>query len=145
MLYLGEVSTEECLRMFDPETPATIEEFGATDNGAWVGASDLPMIADVNDLITYLDGRPKLSLIDLTVKLGDEELSTHDDAEAQLDFRNEGDALAFLRKAVDDSAIEEIIDCLCANMGRYVTERNGRIHIFESFDAYLLALRAGIK
>ena len=139
LLYLGEVSTEECLRIFDPEARTTIQEFGATSReGEWVDESNLPAITNVNDLLMYLGGRPDLSLANVTVKLGDEQLSTHDDGEAHLVFRNEGDALAFLRKAVDDPALEEIVSCLRANPDRYVAERDGRLRIYETFDGYLI-------
>lgn len=61
LLYLGEITTEECLSVFDPASSVVISEFGASGgDGAWVSDSDLPAIRSVGELIAFLDDRPDL-------------------------------------------------------------------------------------
>lgn len=138
LLYLGEISTEECLAVFDPASSVTISEFGASGgDGGWVSGSDLPAIGSVGDLIKFLRDRQHLGLVDLSASVGDVKLSTHDDGEAKLTFPNEKQALGFLRNALDSSTVQSVISCLLRNKGRYVADQGGILKVFESFDAYL--------
>lgn len=139
LLYLGEVSTEECLHLFDSATRVTLSKFGATSvHGDWVAKADLPEIRTVSDLVGVLREQSHLSLVDLSVTVGQVELSTHDDGEAQLVFPDETDALQFLRDALDGSDAEIVIGFLLANRGRYVGRRGDGLLAFETFDAYLI-------
>jgi len=137
-LYLGEVSTEECLLVFSPMDPVAISEFGANSaDGGWVAASDLPAIKSVAELTKFLRDRPDLDLVDLTATIGHVKLSTHDDGEAQLTFPDEAQAVGFLRNALDSAMAEDVITCLLRNKNHYVAVRGGNPRTFDTFEAYL--------
>lgn len=138
-LYLGETSTEECLLVFAPEDSVAIAEFGATvRGGAWFDRSDLPPIANVADLLRFLQMREDLSLIDFSANVGAIALSTHDDAEAEIVFPDPLQSLAFLRQALDPTIAERVVTALLGNEGKYVVIGE-TVQAFETFDAYVAA------
>jgi hypothetical protein len=136
-LYLGETSTEERLETFALATPVEITEFGArSGDQGWVEGSRLPAIGSVEELLESLRVRPHLELVDVSAIVGEVKVSTHDEGEVQLTFPCEMQALAFLRTALGSGA-EDVISCLLQNKGRYVAERRGSLHVFETFESYL--------
>ena len=138
VLYLGEVSTEDCLELFDRATRVTLVEFGAASGArGWVSHGDLPIIGNVGDLISILRERSELSLVDLSATVGHVALSTHDDGEAQLVFPNEEDALSFLRVTLPDGS-EAVISRLLENPGKYIAWRGTVLQVFDTFDDYLV-------
>lgn len=75
--------------------------------------------------------------MDFSAIVGQVQLSTHDDGEAELTFPNEAQALGFLRKALATQAVEGVISCMLRNKNRYVADRGGDLQVFETFEAYV--------
>src|SRR5687767_36636 len=87
VLYLGEVSTEDCLRVLKPSEPVIVKELGATVGGkGWFDQDDLPHLEAVGELLTFLGARTEIEMFDFAAQTGDIRLSTHDDGEAELTF-----------------------------------------------------------
>jgi len=139
-LYLGEVSTVQCLSALPAHDPVEILEIGATGpNGEWIDRLDLPEKAVVVRLIDQLE-RSGLELIDFAANIGPVRLSTHDDGEAELRFRSEVQSLHFLRTALAPDLAEAVIRWLVEHPARYVTNRNGSWQAYATFEAYLAAV-----
>lgn len=137
-LYLGEVSTADCLGSLDRMDPITINDFGANDiGGGWISKSDLPAIGSVGELIQFLRDGHHIELIDFEASVGEFTISTHDDGEAQLTFPSEEQALNFLRHTLGPEKADRVIAYLLANRNRYVADHGDNFRSFETFEAYL--------
>lgn len=138
ILYLGGVSTIECLTHLPAREPVRIVEFGASlPDGRWMDAALVSEGAVVSELIDKLREAAEMSLVSFAADVGAVHLSTHDDGEATLRFRSEQEAVAFLRKALGSPLSTEVIPRLLDNPGRYIAKLKGAWTSFETFDAYL--------
>ncbi|HEX8619296.1 MAG TPA: hypothetical protein VF911_17065 [Thermoanaerobaculia bacterium] len=139
VLYMGEVSTIDCLERLPQADPVRILEFGATwPGGTWIDRLELSTDAVVENVVAKLKECPQeVAIVNFVARVGSVTLSTHDDGEADVRFGAQEDALAFLRKALPLVLSAELIPQLLKNLGRYVAKRQGLWKAFETFDAYL--------
>lgn len=136
-LYLGEVSTIECLQIFEDNSQATLIEFSANggDQG-WLGKEQMPSQTSILDWRKRLSSSD-FSLIDFTAEICGISLSTHDDSEGHFVFPNQESTLKALQELVGQSTTQTVFPVLLSNQGRYITCQNGRIAIYDTFDSYL--------
>lgn len=138
VLYIEGVSTVECLMYLPARDPVRVVEFGATlPGGRWVDAALLSGTTVVSELIDKLQEDTEISLVSFAADVGPVHLSTHDDGEAELRFRSQQEAVAFLRKALAPPLSTEVIPRLLKSPGRYLAKLKGTWTSFETFDAYL--------
>lgn len=145
-LYLGEVSTAEGLALFEESTAITIVRFGATGYACfdWATEADLPPLPTVGAVRGFIaENDTDLGLIDFEAQLGsDVSLSSHDDGECSLLFRERPAILVMLRRVVPPVHAEPVIQALLTNPGHYVTcDSTGIIGVFTTFEAYLASRR----
>lgn len=145
VLYLGEVSTEDCLRVLDPSAPLIVNQLGATVRGkGWFDADNLPDLEVVSELLTFLQARTEIEMIDFAAQIGAVRLSTHDDGEAALTFPSPSEALAFLRAALEPALAEQAIEALMKHPGKYI-ELGEPVQVFETFDDYVAASNSALQ
>jgi len=137
-LYVGEISTLECLNHFDSDARVVLVEFGANGGKTgWVSRDEMPAGASVSEwrrLISVED----IELIDFKVDIGATSLSTHDDGEAHLLFEHEHLALAFVELLMGHSEALKLVPLLVSNKGCYISCKAGvDTRIFPTFEAYL--------
>jgi hypothetical protein len=138
ILYLEDVSTIECLTYLPERDAVRIVEFGATmPDGRWMDPALLFGTAVVSELMDKLQENSEMSLVSFAADVGSVHLSTHDDGEAELRFRSQQEALAFLGNALASPLSAEVIPRLLESPGRYVAKLEGSWTSFETFDAYL--------
>ena len=143
-LYLGEVSTEECLRVFDPAEVVVVSELGANVPGdGWFDQDDLPRLGSVAAVLSFLRARKDIELIDFSAQVGQVRLSTHDDSEAQLDFTSTLDALEFLRRSLEADVAERAIHALLEHPAKYVV-LSKTLYAFETFEEYVAATNSSL-
>jgi hypothetical protein len=142
-LYLAELSTAEGLALFDPATPIAIASFGATSyrNLGWATEEDLPPLATAGAARAFLDAQPALGLIDFEALVGDDaSLSSHDDGECHLWFRERAALTEMLCMVVPAEHRGRLVHAVLTHPGRYVTLGDtGALVFFASFEAYLAA------
>ncbi len=143
ILYLGQVSTVECLERLPQSEPVELVEFGATlPDGGWTDRMVLRADTVVSELIDILKQSLDMSIVHFAVDVGATRLSTHDDGEAEITFSSQAAALTFLRRALTPALSGEVIPRLLENCGQYVTKHNGSWKVFDTFDAYLTEIRS---
>ncbi|MFC0682913.1 hypothetical protein ACFFGH_34225 [Lysobacter korlensis] len=137
ILYLGEVSTAECLSTFSAEAAVELLELGAESHGEWLSAGALPEAATVAWWLQRLDD-PSLELVDFSSRVGAISLSTHDDGEATFALASLEQAVGLLPQLVGDQLAATIAPKLVANPGCYISARGGQLAVHPSFEAYLV-------
>jgi hypothetical protein len=140
VLYLGEVSTVECLEQLPAAAPVTLIEFLASlPDGSWIAQLSISADAVLSELLRKLREDSQISIVDFAAKIGSIRISTHDDGEAELRFPSEEEALFFLRRALGPEVSAELIPRLTESRGRYVAKQDGSWKSFETFDAYVVS------
>jgi hypothetical protein len=141
-LYIGEISTSDGLAPFDPQTTITILEFGATgfEHLGWATERDIPPLRTAGEARAFLE-RDALGLITFSARLGDDiSISSHDDGECHIRFRQRKTLLAVLQQLVPPAHAGRILHALFSNPGRYlVWDGDGAVTTFATFEAYLRA------
>ena len=137
VLYLGEVSTAECLSKFPAEEFVVLLELGAESNGEWLSADALPKEAPVAWWLERLND-PSLELVDFSSRVGTVSLSTHDDGEATFALASLGQAVGLLPQLVGDHLAATVAPELVKNPGCYISARGGHLAVYPSFEAYLV-------
>jgi hypothetical protein len=137
VLYLGEVTTAECLSAFHPLEVVALLEFGAEAEGNWLSVESMPAQATVESWSVRLRG-DSLSLVDFTGRIGSIELSTHDDGEATFILASRREAIELLTQLVGAQVALGVAPYLEANVGCYISTRHGRLTSYPSFDEYLV-------
>lgn len=137
-LYVSELSTLDGLAMFPDSLPARVTEFGAHQPGGgnWVFAKDLPPVHNVASLRRLLLTLADITLVDFSVDIAGEELSTHDDGECHFIVGTDERATEIVHRLLGPAA-PAVIELLLANRELYVGIQNGTAQVFHSFDEYL--------
>lgn len=140
-LYIGEISTLECLDYFDSDARAVLIDFGANGGKTgWVSIDEMPAVASVSEWRQLLSAED-IELIDFKVDIGATSLSTHDDGEAHLLFEREHLALAFVERLTGHGEALKLVPLLVSNKGCYISWKAGvDARIFQTFEAYLAAV-----
>lgn len=145
-LYLGEISTADGLALFQPSTSITILEFGATgyERVGWATVQDLPPLRTAGEARAFLDAHEALGLIDFEARLGDDvTISSHDDGECHLRFRDRKALIEVLQQLVPEAHAGRVMHAVLTSQGRYVVcDPQGTITTFATFEAYLASSRA---
>jgi hypothetical protein len=136
-LYLGEVTTSECLSAFLPSEIVALSEFVAKAGDTWLFQESVPAEATVESWMDRLRD-DSLELIDFTARIGRIEISTHDDGEVSFILPSQRDALELLTQLVGSRVALSVVPFLQANVGCYISARHGRLTSYPSFDEYLV-------
>jgi hypothetical protein len=140
-LCASELSTSDALKMFAGAAPITITDFGAipaNDRQGWTSLKDLPPLATVESVISFLSHNDRMELIDFSASIGgDAMLSTHDDGEADFQFSDGARAIGVLQALLGQNAAPNVAETILENSGKYVSLENGEVAIFPTFDSYL--------
>ena len=140
-LYVGELSTSECIANFNSESIININEFGATlyKNYGWATESELPEIETIKDLLTLLNSEGDIGLIEFEAHIENiGTINSHDDCECNIRFNKKHDCIEFIKKITSNQYQNLIINTLVENKGLYIScDENGNIYKYHTFDEYV--------
>jgi len=133
LLYLGEFSTLDGLRLLEPSTRITTFELHQSSEPVPV-----PAVHDVAAAIAFLQAEEHIDMVDFNATLeGVGSLSTHDDGECHFRVRSLDQVRELIEKSAPEKYAESLMAGLLAKPNHYLTLTDGEITSFASFDAYL--------
>ncbi|WP_419904995.1 hypothetical protein [Kiloniella sp.] len=137
---MSELSTQQGLSYFPPETKIEITDFGAErfKQYGWISNKNLPKITTIQDLFNYFKFEPDLILIDFDATIENiGSLSTHDDGESHFIFKSKLDCISILEKALSTIAKNSLKTETLDNPGLYFfCGTDGIINKYKTFDEY---------
>ncbi len=132
VLYLGQVSTSECLAVFSRSEIVEVSAFGAERRGVWKTKESVPDRASVGWWIAELADEA-LVVVDFAARIGEVELQTHDDGEASFLVAAPEKAMLLLEQLVGKPLAEAVSAHLMGNPGRFVSRADERVLVYPSF------------
>lgn len=136
VLYVGEVSTSECLAAFPKSEIVELSHFSAELRGVWQSKESVPGRESVGWWIATLVDEA-LVVVDFSATIGEVGLETHDDGEASFFVATPEKAMILLEHLVGKDSADAVTPYLMDNPGSYISKTNGRVLIYPSFDAYI--------